>query len=507
MIAHSNDINSNSSESEEDIVAVVSKIRHSIPQDARIAFVSGTFNVVHPGHLRLLNFAAECADYFIVGVASDDCPGTFVPQNLRLESMRSIDCVDLALALPISADKFIAILKPDIVVKGSEHEQLYNPEQTALDEYGGKLLFSSGEMRFSSLELLRSEMQEAIYSNIKKPVEYLKRHSIQVNTLPAIVRRFTELSVVVIGDLIIDEYITCDPLGLSREDPTIVVTPIKRDIFVGGAGIVAAHARALGAKVKYFSVVGKDDIATYARQTLNSFEVDTMLVQDTSRPTTLKQRYRADGKTLLRVSHLRHHHIDSELADKMLKQLTRAVRNANLVVFSDFNYGCLPQPLVDAVIELCTKLGIPMVADSQSSSQIGDVSRFHDMMLITPTEHEARLAVRDQTSGLIVLADTLAEKASAQHVFITLGAEGLLVHSPHGKHDQLQSDQLPAFNHAPKDVSGGGDSLLISSSLALAVGASIWESAYLGSVAAACHVARIGNMPLSVNELLQELYL
>lgn len=486
---------------------VAAKIRRLLAEDARIAFVSGTFNVVHPGHLRLLNFAAECADYLIVGVSSDDCPGTFVPQNLRLESIRSIDCVDLALPLSITPDKFITILKPDIVVKGSEHEQMYNPEQAVVDEYGGKLLFSSGEMRFSSLELLRSEVQDAMFSNIKKPVEYLKRHAIQASALPAIVRRFSDLSIVVIGDLIVDEYITCDPLGLSREDPTIVVTPIKRDIFVGGAGIVSAHARALGAKVKYFSVVGKDEVASYARQTLNKFEVDTMLVQDDSRPTTLKQRYRADGKTLLRVSHLRHHHIDSELADKMLRQLSRAIRNANLVVFSDFNYGCLPQPLVDAVIDLCVKLGVPMVADSQSSSQIGDVSRFHNMMLVTPTEHEARLAVRDQTSGLIVLADKLAQKASAQHVFVTLGAEGLLVHSPHGKQNQLQSDQLPAFNNSPKDVSGGGDSLLISSSLALAAGASIWESAYLGSVAAACHVARIGNMPLSVDELLQELSL
>lgn len=82
-----------------------------------------------------------------------------------------------------------------------------------------------------------------------------------------------------------------------------------------------------------------------------------------------------------------------------------------------------------------------------------------------------------------------------------------MVHSPHSARNEVQTDQLPAFNTSPKDVSGGGDSLLISSSLALSAGASIWESAYLGSVAAACHVARIGNMPLSVDELLQELYL
>ncbi len=493
-------------DSPDEMTTMAAWIRGLAGEGKRIGFVSGNFNIVHPGHFRLLNFAAECADFLVVAVNDDLHIGTMVPQQLRLEGVRSIGCVDLALLLSTSPEKFLTYLKPDIVVKGSEHEQHFNSEQAVVEEYGGKLLFSSGEMRFSSLDLLRGEVQEAVFYAIKKPVDYLQRHSIHVAALPNIVKRFAELSVVVIGDLIVDEYVTCDPLGISREDPTIVVTPIKRDLFLGGAGIVAAHARSLGATVNYFSVVGKDDAAQFATQSLKKFGVETSLLPDASRPTTLKQRFRAEGKTLLRVSQLRHHHIESEIANRMLRQISKAVKNADLVVFSDFNYGCLPQTLVDNVIDLCNKQNVPMVADSQSSSQIGDVSRFHGMKLITPTEHEARLAVRDQASGLGVLADMLSQKARAEHVFVTLGSEGLLVHSPHSKKNQLTTDQLPAFNSVPKDVSGGGDSMLIVSSLALAAGASIWESAYLGSVAAACHVARIGNLPLSVDEVLQELY-
>lgn len=485
---------------------VAAKIRELLPHNGKLVFVSGNFNVVHPGHLRLLNFASECGDLLVVGVVDDAHPGSLVPQALRLEAVRAIDCVDLALALHVSTEKFIAALKPEIVVKGNEHEQHFNSEQPILEEYGGKLVFSSGETRFSSLELLRAEMQDVLHGAIKKPAEYLQRHGINAELLPNIIHRFQDLNVVVLGDLIVDEYVTCDPLGLSREDPTIVVTPIKKDVFIGGAGIVAAHASSLGAKVRYFSIVGADEAALYAAKTLDKFNVDTFLLEDDSRPTTLKQRYRADNKTLLRVSHLRHHHIENQLVDKMLKEVVKVVKDADLVVFSDFNYGCLPQPLVDAVIDMCNRNGVPMVADSQSSSQIGDVSRFHGMKLITPTEYEARLAVRDQSSGLISLAEKLAQKARAEHIFITLGAEGVLVHSPHGQRNQLETDQLPAMNSAPKDVSGGGDTLLICTSLALATGASIWESAYLGSLAAACHVARMGNMPLSADELLQELY-
>jgi bifunctional ADP-heptose synthase (sugar kinase/adenylyltransferase) len=146
-----------------------------------------------------------------------------------------------------------------------------------------------------------------------------------------------------------------------------------------------------------------------------------------------------------------------------------------------------------------------MVADSQASSQLGDVSRFCGMRLLAPTEYEARLATRDFTSGLVVLAERLRAKAQAEQVFVTLGAEGLLIHAPAPDGGQYVTDQLPAFNHAPKDVAGAGDSLLTCASMGLAAGADVWKSAYLGSIAAACQVGRVGNFPISVDEVATEL--
>lgn len=490
-----------------DVAGIVAEIVRQAHDSKRIVFVSGNFNVIHPGHLRLLNFAAECGDFLVVGVTRDDIPGALIPANLRLEGVQAISAVNFAFLLPVPAEEFIGALKPHMIVKGKEHEAYYNPEQPVIESYGGKLLFSSGEARFSSMDLLQRELRESNLSTIRKPIDFTARHGFSSRGLVDLVGRFSSLRVVVIGDLIVDEYVTCDPLGMSQEDPTIVVTPIMHDLFVGGAGIVAAHARGLGAQVKYFGVVGVDEAATYALQTLQKHGVDACLVKDESRPTTLKQRYLARGKTLLRVSHLRQHAIGHELIANMLGELDLALENADLLVFSDFNYGCLPQPLVDEIIARCVQHGVPMVADSQSSSQVGDVSRFQGMLLLTPTEHEARLAVRDTGSGLAVLADALHRKARAGHVFITLGAEGMLVHSVDGAHRGLITDQLPAFNTTPKDVAGAGDCLLMCSSMALVAGASIWESAYLGSIAAACQVGRVGNFPLSAAEVIQELML
>src|SRR5207302_4312305 len=97
-------------------------------------------------------------------------------------------------------------------------------------------------------------------------------------------------------------------------------------------------------------------------------------------------------KTLLRVSHLKQHGIEAELKDKILDAIRSSIKAIDLVIFADFNYGCLPQKVVDDISALCEANGVAMVADSQSSSQVGDVSRFHDMLLLTPTEREARLA-------------------------------------------------------------------------------------------------------------------
>jgi rfaE bifunctional protein kinase chain/domain len=294
---------------------------------------------------------------------------------------------------------------------------------------------------------------------------------------------------------------------MSQEDPTLVVTPLATDRFIGGAGIVAAHAQGLGARVKYYSVAGADPVATLATELLTKCQVDCTLLIDESRPTTLKQKYRAGYKTLLRVSHLRQHDISATLAAELFQKVASAVRDSDLMIFSDFNYGCLPQSLVDDVIDCCQKYDVMMVADSQASSQLCDLSRFKGMRLLTPTEHEARISVRDMRSGLVVLAETLRRTANAGDVLITLGSEGLLIHSPLGEAANVMTDRLPAFNHSPKDASGAGDSLLCCASMALAVGANIWQAAYLGSIAAGCQVGRVGNLPLQAEDLLAQLSL
>lgn len=478
-----------------------------IAANKKIVFAHGKFNILHPGHLRLLKFAKDNGDFLVVSIDNSNQTLDLLDAEVRLEAIQHSMFVDYAFILDTDVVEFIKMLKPAIVVKGSEHEDKNNPEAAAVKTYGGKLIFSSGDMRFSTLSLLQNEFKALNLLSIKKPDAYLKRHEIDQHKINDILNKFTDLNVLVIGDTIMDEYITCEALGMSQEDPTIVVSPISSDIFLGGAGIVAAHAAGLGAKVDFFTILGNDNYANLIQDKLAKYNVSNHIYVDESRPTTLKQRFRANNKTLLRVNHLKQHHIDIETQDKILEDIKKIIPTKNIIVFSDFSYGCLPQRLVDNIIQIGLEHNIMMAADSQSSSQTGDISKFHNMTLITPTEREARLAVNDFESGLIVLAEKLRQKANIKNVFITLGSEGVLIHADNNlsANDKWLTEQIEALNLNPKDVAGAGDSLLIAASMAVAAGANILEGAYIGSMAAACQVGRLGNIPLQLEEIKQEI--
>ena len=473
----------------------------------KTVLVSGHFNVLHPGHLRLLRFAAECGDRLIVAIESDRIAGevAHVPEQLRLEGVVSNSWVDEAFLIDEPASVVVGRLRPDIVVKGKEHQSRFNPEQEIVESYGGRLLFGSGESTFSSIDLLRKEFYQSTVDEITLPLEFLARHSIEVTRLVYLLQHFASLKVCVVGDIIVDEYITCEPLGMSQEDPTIVVTPVDTTRFVGGAGIVAAHAAGLGAQVEFVTITGTDEARDYVQDTLEASGVNAHLIEDGSRPTTIKQRFRSKGKSLLRVSHLHQTAISPALQSKVLDVCESVIQEVDLLIFSDFNYGCLPQCLVDKIVQLAKSHSVMLVADSQSSSQVGDISRFQEMDLITPTEREARISTRNHEDGLVVLAETLRKQSSACNVLLKIGEEGLLIHAGKGMDEGWLTDRVCALNRAARDVAGAGDSLLVGSALTLASGGSIWESSVLGALAAAIQVGRVGNIPLQTKELLKEL--
>ena len=468
--------------------------------------VTGNFNVLHAGHIRLLKFAKTFADELVVGVFDDQLAGDAVDtsQNLRLEAVNSIDLIDKSYIIENSIEEFIEQHKPDVVVKGKEYEHKFNPEINILKKYGGQIIFSSGEIS-TSAEIEPNSGAPIPASTRKLLHTLLTRHKVNQSRLAEIINLFSEKRICVLGDTIIDEYIDCFPLGMSQEEPTLVVSPQRTQRFLGGAGIVASHAAQLGASVKFLSISGQDKDRDFAASTLEKYGVDYSFIVDSTRPTTVKQRFRSHGKSLLRVSTLSQQAISGTLQNLILSEFEQISDQCDVVIFSDFNYGCLPQNLVSQIIKIAKQNNTLIAADSQSSSQFGDISRFYGADLITPTEREARLALQNYDDGLVVLADKLMMKTNAKHILLKMGSEGIIAQNLEKQEKSSHTERFDALNPAPIDVSGAGDSVLITSTLALSAGSSLWEASLLGSIAAFVQVGRVGNIPLDKKELLKVL--
>ena len=475
---------------------------------SKIVLLCGNFNVIHSGHLRILRFAKKLGGKLLVGVNSDKLAGkaAFISEKKRLEGVKSNTLVDKSFIIKSSLQKEILKIRPNLIVKGQEYENKFNVEEKIIKKWGGKVIFSSGDANLSSIDLINKEFKSYNNVNIKHDKYFLQRHKISKEKLIENLKNFRKKRVLVIGDSIVDEYIATQPVGMSQEDPTIVVTTLDNKKFIGGASIIASHASSLGAKSNIITIAGQDKGERFLNKELKKKGVHAKIIIDDSRPTTVKKRYRTSEKNLFRVNIQDQRPISKIIQDKIFNEFKKIIKKVDLLILSDFNYGCLPKPLVNKILDFVKKIKkkrkIFVVADSQSSSQIGDILKFKNADLLSPTEHEARLAMRDSYSGLVELAVDLLKKTKSKNLILTLNKDGVLIQTLN--RNKFSTDKIPSLALDVKDVAGAGDAMLISSALSMVSGGSIWISSYLGSIASALEIKKVGNVPLRIKELAEE---
>ncbi len=458
-------------------------------------FVSGKFRVIHAGHLRLFRTASELGQKLIVAIDTEGLAEEEI--HWRRNILRNIEYVDQVIEFDNNLEAIMNSIRPDIVVKGYEFRDAENPESKILEGFGGKLVFTSGANFYSESDLIGHSDLEFIEKLAKLPQDFMSRNSISTKRLIEIITTFSKLSVCVVGDLIIDEYINCRPLGMSQEEPTVVVTPVDSRKYLGGAGIVAAHCRSLGSRTAFITVTGDDETSEWASAKSTEYGVESHKIIDSSRPTTLKQRYRSGTQTLLKLSHLNQDFLDTQKEQELIKHFKKLAPSLDVLIFSDFSYGVLSPQVVTEILKISNEKGLFVSADSQSSSQIGNLGKFKNIDFVSATEREARLELKDGTSGLVVVAESLRNQLETRFLLLKMGADGVLISGQDETGKMIATDEIGAINRNPVDTSGAGDSMLAGASLALASGASIHEAALIGSLLAAIQVGRLGNVPIT----------
>ena len=467
----------------------------------KTVFISGKFKVIHSGHIRLFMYAKSIGNNLLVALDSEGLDPSEIAW--RSQFLKNQEFVDSVVVFEGDISKEILRIKPEIVLKGSEFENQFNVETSIVAKYGGELVFSSGSTHFSETDLLNRKDGNLQSWNPTLPKDFLARNKIAKGELVNQIEKFKELNVCVIGDLIVDEYINCHPLGMSREEPTVVVTPIDSMKFLGGAGIVAAHTVGLGANTTFISILGEDEVAKWSTNKISEYGIDFILIPDRNRTTTLKQRFRSGNHTLLKISHLSQEEVSQETKDRIVSEFEKISPNIDVLILSDFSYGTFSGSLTSKLINIAKENGVLVAADSQTSSQIGNLSQFKGADLLTPTEVEARAELKDYSSGLAVIAEKLRIHLRVKNILLKLGSDGVLIHGVDSAHLLKPTDALPSLNQNPIDTSGAGDSMLASASMALKVEDHLAKAALIGSISAAIQISRTGNIPIYQETLLQ----
>ena len=286
---------------------------------------------------------------------------------------------------------------------------------------------------------------------------------------------------------------------MSEEAPLVVVKELKKNKFIGGAGIVALHLKKMSSNPYLISLTGRDQYHRFLVSSLNKLKINNFIITDPKRPTTLKSRYIVENQKMFRVSKLDDKEIEDEHEELIIDQLYKASKNSTAVIVSDFVYGVITEKIMDAIYKIKKKNKVLLIGDLQCSSQIGNAAKFKNFDLVCSTEKEARIAMQDNTSGIERIANQFIKTTNIRNFILKLGSDGFI--SYQNKKNTIKRIHFPALEPNPIDQAGAGDTLLATVAISLSAGFDFGEASALAACASSVAVQKMGNVPISLSDL------
>jgi D-beta-D-heptose 7-phosphate kinase/D-beta-D-heptose 1-phosphate adenosyltransferase len=309
---------------------------------------------------------------------------------------------------------------------------------------------------------------------------------------------FSGARILVVGDVMLDRFIVGRVTRMSPEAPVPVVAFDHETCRIGGAGNVAHNIVALGGQATLVAVTGQDEAAARLTQACREAGIAPSLPGDSDRPTTTKVRIVTERHhQIARIDYERDAEIAGEVEARVIAEIQKHAAQASAIVVSDYLKGCITRNVMAAAIAAATQRRIPVLVDPK----IPHIEYYAGAALVTPNTGEAETATH-------MLVRTEDQARDAARVFRTrAGCDGVLM----TRGDQgmwLLADgvegHLPAAAREVADVTGAGDTVIATLSLALAAGATLTEAARLANAAAAITVGKFGPATVSATELLRE---
>ena len=307
---------------------------------------------------------------------------------------------------------------------------------------------------------------------------------------------FKQCRVLIVGDLMIDEYLWGKVDRISPEAPVQVVSVTKNEFTLGGAGNVVNNIVSLGAKASVIGVIGTGTDGGLLLKQFKELGVDISgIVQEKGRTTTKKTRIIAASQHVLRIDSETKKELSDNTLEVIDKIIEKKIPDVDVVLISDYGKGVITQKLLSGLLPVAKKHKKIVIADPKGM----DYSKYSGISLITPNKKEAALAASMEIVDDFTLfrtGDKILQKVAVEQLLITCGKDGMVLFDRKNRPHKIMAEARQVY-----DVSGAGDTVLAVLGLAIASGESFENSAYIANKAAGIVVGKMGTATVSQEEL------
>ena len=320
---------------------------------------------------------------------------------------------------------------------------------------------------------------------------------ISIERLEEILKKFDEVRIAVVGDMMLDEYLIGKVNRISPEAPVPVVNIEEERFVLGGASNVANNLRSLDGQVLVFGVVGEDANGEKFINELREKEMDSSgIVKDKTRPTIIKSRVLSQGQQLLRLDWEKDTEISRDIQDKIIENIEKNIDNMDAILISDYNKGVLTEYVSGRIIDIAKKYNKKIIVDPKPQN----FRNYKGATSMTPNKKEILdyfgLKKFNSEEEISKSMAKLKEELKLDYVVLTRSEEGFSLFDTEHK-------RVPTVAREVYDVTGAGDTFISTLLLSLCAGASLYEAGVIANMASGIVVAKIGTATATKEEIIE----
>jgi rfaE bifunctional protein kinase chain/domain/rfaE bifunctional protein nucleotidyltransferase chain/domain len=480
----------------EELPALIYKLKS---EGKKIIHCHGVFDLLHVGHIKHFHEAKTFGHILVVSITPDEFvnkgPGRpAFNTSLRLEALSELESIDYVVANKWpSAKEIIKIIEPNVYCKGPDYKNhsdditgKITEEESAVNSVGGKIMYTD-DITFSSSSLLNK------FGNMHSKEQELFIRSIADNySIKKIEKKIEDLSklkVLVIGEIIIDQYVFCEALGKSGKEPVLVLRDLDTQEYLGGSLAISRHLSSFCKTVSVLSFIGKDnEYKSFIEKNIED-NIFLNLFNKSNSPTIIKRRFvdNIDRKKVLGVYSINDDLLEESEENQFIESFDKLSKEHDLVIISDYGHGIIT-PRIAKHISNSEKFVSLNAQVNAANIGTHNIRKYHDVDCLIINEGELRHELRQRDGDVKEMTSTLKNMVNAKYITVTQGKNGAFL-----LNDNKSLINCPAFASVIVDKVGSGDALLALLSICIYSGVSENLSLFIASLAAAQSVESVGN--------------